>query len=664
MKIALAFLVAMALLASNAYAITWIGGSASPASGSQYSPSANYSLQIGVDGNGKNISTVLFESNFSLSFSNSSAYNASGVYFVNFTDLQTGSYKYRWHAMDNDSIWSSTDWLYYILVKNSSAQINLYFNDSEGNRSYTLYSIANLTAAISLPNKLVYMNSTYPSFVQQSGYTTVSYLLNISSPGTYNVTAYWNGDANYTAFNKTFFIGDFPPQYSEIIDSPSGGNTYGTGPYSFSIRWASANISQAWFESNHTGIFVNYTINSTPAVQKGGNYFFINFSTMAASNFLYRWFANDSLNRVSSTGQIQYRIWKANPLQLQPAASSVVTSGTKTTVRCIILTSEMTVDSFKLYRDSTLITNDTLYSRKDETTLDVGTYFYVCNTTGTQNFTNQTLNYTLNVTSNQTLPKTFTLDGPSSVRIAPGASSTLSFSATNNLGYSLSNLTVFVNNLDSGWYSIGGIASSIPDNFSIQFSINLAVPNGTAPANYSFVVRVTGRSSNETKEAPKTVILSVYTPSSQTLPPVYSPETVNTSVNGDIYEFALKWTDDTGLAGYIFSSNITGNWTNDTFTPLSGTDGWSYAYKNATLSPGTVVGWKFFVEDASNQWSQSDLYYLGASKPGIDMVSLFIVAVFIIALAGALFFIAERKRKRPAAPAKEEVFVYNQKDLK
>jgi hypothetical protein len=349
---------------------------------------------------------------------------------------------------------------------------------------------------------------------------------------------------------------------------------------------------------------------------------------------------------------------------LEIAPSKNVINGTKTTVRCISITNEVSISNFNLYRDSTLIGNDTLYSRKDEQTLDAGTYVYVCNSSATQNFTNQSINGTLVVSLVQNITPTLNLIGPSIIQIEQGKNATSSFYLENNLGYALSNLFLALDNINSNWYSIGEIPSTIPNNFSLLLKVNFTIPSDATQGNYSITLRSGGKSpSNESKVTTKSVTLTVAAPQQQNFPPVYSPETANTTVNGTTYEFALKWTDDKGLSGYIFSSNITGEWINDSWTPLTGTDGWSYAYKNITIKPGAVINWKFYMNDSNNLWSESQEFSLEIPKAGFDFLPIVILIVFVVALASLILFISHRRSKK--APKKEEVtYVYNKKDIK
>jgi hypothetical protein len=316
------------------------------------------------------------------------------------------------------------------------------------------------------------------------------------------------------------------------------------------------------------------------------------------------------------------------------------------------------VSDFKLYRDSTEISNDTYYSRKDSQTLSVGTYVYVCNTTGTQNYTNQSVNYTVRVLSNQTPERAFGIEGESTVSLQPGGSGEYAFRINNTMGYTLSNLSAYVNGLDTNWYTIGDIASSILDNTTIQGRITFNIPQAASAGSYSFTLRVTGKTlSGQTNETSKSIVLELTAPEQQSYPPTYSADDADSTVNGNVYEFALKWVDDVGLAGYIFSSNATGVWANDTLVPISGTEGWSYASKD--ISPGTAVAWKFYMEDSDGAWSSSETFILGSAAPGMDFVPIIVIVVIAAGVAVAFLLISQKK---PGVKKEKVEYVYERND--
>jgi len=63
-----------------------------------------------------------------------------------------------------------------------------------------------------------------------------------------------------------------------------------------------------------------------------------------------------------------------------------------------------------------------------------------------------------------------------------------------------------------------------------------------------------------------TTIREIRTSAADTTPPTYSLNSTNSTSAGTPVEHSLKWTDNIGLSGYIFSTNNSGSWINDTWT--------------------------------------------------------------------------------------------------
>ncbi|MFH1228979.1 MAG: hypothetical protein V1678_00965 [Candidatus Aenigmatarchaeota archaeon] len=594
MKVTLAFFVFLLILAINVQAAPVLSDIAdSPASAVQYSPNIKYSFQVTIDGGDYRITEVLFESNFNGTLANMSSSNKSGKYYVNFTGLPAGDYAYRWHASDNQSNWSSTDQQSYSVSKNNTVNIRLFLNGTESNKSYKINAIANLTAFIGLA-KTVYINSNYPGFALQYNSSKASSLVNLSSPGIFSATAYWEGDQNYSSSNKTLYFDSRPPQYSDLAENPAGGANYYPGRYyNFSVKWTDVKLSQVWFESNHTGTLRNYTFTTKPSVQNSSDYFYISlYDLPATKNFAYRWMASDDANQQNNTSKTYYNIFKANPLSLQVFPSDRVVNGTQTTIRCLSITPEVPLSNFKLYRGSTLINNDTTFSRKDVQTLDAGTYYYECKSSATQNFTNQTIKQNLTVLAQlDNYLGIIGIDGQSKLASIQGGSLKSTFLLMNNLNSSIDILSFTISGIDSEWFIVPELPSSIPNNFSMQIIIRFNIPDDAAVGDYPINLRAAVRHMNQTKIVTKDVVLSVTLP--EEVPPQYSSDAVNTTVYAQVCEFALRWDSQIGLSGFVFSSNSSGTWINETWKSFQG-NGISHAYQNLSVVPGSVVAWKFF----------------------------------------------------------------------
>jgi len=86
-----------------------------------------------------------------------------------------------------------------------------------------------------------------------------------------------------------------------------------------------------------------------------------------------------------------------------------------------------------------------------------------------------------------------------------------------------------------------------------------------------------------------------------------SPVGTNTTYANVPCLFFTQWESSAGnsLSHYIFSTNITGSWNNDTAVAMSGTTDWSNVTKTTPASNGTVVGWKIYANDTVNDWSDT-----------------------------------------------------------
>ena len=76
-------------------------------------------------------------------------------------------------------------------------------------------------------------------------------------------------------------------------------------------------------------------------------------------------------------------------------------------------------------------------------------------------------------------------------------------------------------------------------------------------------------------------------------------------------EFVATWTDDANLSGYIFETNNTGAFVNDTWTPFSASASLSSAQatvdKTLDNTIGDYVNWTFFCNDTKNIWNTAPM---------------------------------------------------------
>lgn len=104
-----------------------------------------------------------------------------------------------------------------------------------------------------------------------------------------------------------------------------------------------------------------------------------------------------------------------------------------------------------------------------------------------------------------------------------------------------------------------------------------------------------------------------------TTPPTITDVTTNTTIANSACLFEAKLTDDAGLSGYIFSTNNTGSWVNDTWVGVSGTPVWAYATKTLNNTVRVRVQFRFYANDTSNNWAESEFCFLTASGEEVSI---------------------------------------------
>lgn len=93
--------------------------------------------------------------------------------------------------------------------------------------------------------------------------------------------------------------------------------------------------------------------------------------------------------------------------------------------------------------------------------------------------------------------------------------------------------------------------------------------------------------------------------------PTCSDVDTNTTKAGAECKFYAKWTADISLnmSGYIFGTNNTGSWVNDTWVDL-GSDSrieWSNKTKTLNSAIGAVIQWRIWANDTNNGWGDTGI---------------------------------------------------------
>jgi hypothetical protein len=92
-----------------------------------------------------------------------------------------------------------------------------------------------------------------------------------------------------------------------------------------------------------------------------------------------------------------------------------------------------------------------------------------------------------------------------------------------------------------------------------------------------------------------------------TQPPTYSALTTSTAVAGKLCYFGITANDNVSLSKYIFSTNNTGAWLNNTAVAFGGTPATISVTKTLNTTIGKKVGYRWFLNDTSNNWNNTGI---------------------------------------------------------
>jgi hypothetical protein len=92
------------------------------------------------------------------------------------------------------------------------------------------------------------------------------------------------------------------------------------------------------------------------------------------------------------------------------------------------------------------------------------------------------------------------------------------------------------------------------------------------------------------------------------MPPqwVAGSNSTNTTLAGQPANLTLNWTDNYQLAGYIFSTNNTGTWSNSSYITFSGTTNTSWNVTTLNSTVGSIVSWCFYANDTSGNMNATN----------------------------------------------------------
>jgi len=485
----------------------WFNNISTP-SGSQYSPGKLY--QFNVTWIDINLSTVLFESNYTLNgsasgslYNYSNASNSSGIFWFNLTDLPAQTFVYRWIANDTSGNLNFTENLIYVIAKNSSFYFNLTLNGTESNRSYNINDIANFTVFLNFTNKPFYLNSSYPNFttVNNTSAGLLYNLTNLTSSGLFSLTAYWDGEENYSTSRQTYYFDTISPQYSII--SPGSSESYGLNKtYWFNITWSDATLKQVYFEFNNSSSSTNL-FNKTFNLNSSGLYWISNITDYPAGDYKYKWCANDSLGNTTCTNNTNFSISKPIVVPSLSINPSSIYTGNSSTINCTKSSGDPS-SLLTLYRNGTPVgTPGSAFTSYSNTFSEAGVYIFNCTINASQNYSSySSIDYlTVNSVPSESIytptPPTgsFTLTpSSSSITIEPNSSGTITLTLKNTYSYNFTKINITVSGIDASWYSLSKVNISVLQKNGTDTSIlTLNIPGDAERKNYTIIASAVGR---------------------------------------------------------------------------------------------------------------------------------------------------------------------------
>ena len=97
--------------------------------------------------------------------------------------------------------------------------------------------------------------------------------------------------------------------------------------------------------------------------------------------------------------------------------------------------------------------------------------------------------------------------------------------------------------------------------------------------------------------------------------PTFSDISTSTTLAGSICNFNSYWLDNVGLSGYIFGTNNTGSWTNQTWAPISANPSWINVTASLDSKAGDSVQYEWWCNGTSNNWNNTGVQMLTVTSP-------------------------------------------------
>ncbi|MGB2601615.1 MAG: hypothetical protein WBD12_06400, partial [Candidatus Omnitrophota bacterium] len=320
--------------------------------------------------------------------SNTTLYNETGYYNITVVYAATQNY-------------SSTYETHYITVQDTTkpqVTLNLPIDGYNSSLDWINFTWTvtdnydeNLTCNLTVDG-VVNASNVYALNGTDTNYTVSGFNDGVHN---WNVSC-WDDSLNVNVSGtRSFRIDTTAPVWSGNKTRPSTPATYSYGQaYEFNITWVDSGVGvdSVLFEHNFTGSFVNSSESGS-----NGNEYYYDYTNLAAGTYVWRSFANDTLDNRNISEQWSYVVTRADPTCTLDVSFSPVSYGTQIYANCSCISTDSTATLYRNGTDVTATENGTLVM------LGAGNHYYVCNISQTQNFTASSDADWINVTTTSSL---------------------------------------------------------------------------------------------------------------------------------------------------------------------------------------------------------------------------------------------------------------------
>ncbi|MCF7865842.1 hypothetical protein K9M18_00200 [Candidatus Woesearchaeota archaeon] len=238
--------------------------------------------------------------------------------------------------------------------------------------------------------------------LKQTNNSPISGIENLFNQTLQENTYLWNircvdlsGRASFAIQNKTVKLDANSPKYSNISINPESSTNYTEEQiYEFNITINETFLDTLYIQHNFTGTLTNYSVTTNQ-----GNTYLYNYTDIFPGKYIYKWFMNDSLNRQNETSIFNYQINISEPnmtLTLNGQQNDITINETQS-VTIISTLNEPTNKYYELYQNGILINYGTSPLLNITTYNNAGIYQIITNITGSENYTQKSINYTITV---------------------------------------------------------------------------------------------------------------------------------------------------------------------------------------------------------------------------------------------------------------------------